>query len=126
MPARTPKACRKQGCIGTSTAKHGYCDAHADLAKRDQWKGSGKGRGGRPWRRKRDEVKKRASGLCELCIRNGLLTPGGFCDHIVPLAQGGSDSILNLQWLCKPCHDAKTAEESKHGALAARTQGGGR
>lgn len=32
-------------------------------------------------------------------------------DHVVPLADGGSDNFSNLQVLCKPCHTAKTTAE---------------
>lgn len=30
-------------------------------------------------------------------------------DHIIELANGGTDDIENLQPLCSPCHKAKTA-----------------
>jgi 5-methylcytosine-specific restriction protein A len=33
-------------------------------------------------------------------------------DHIIYVAQGGTDDEANLQALCVPCHKAKTAEES--------------
>lgn len=33
-------------------------------------------------------------------------------DHKVALEQGGSNEDSNLQPLCKPCHDAKTAAEA--------------
>jgi 5-methylcytosine-specific restriction protein A len=32
-------------------------------------------------------------------------------DHIVPLAQGGTDDRSNLCGICIPCHRAKTARE---------------
>jgi len=112
MPPRTPKACRQQGCKGTTTHKHGYCDAHADKAVRPKWHGAGRGRGGRPWRRMRDRVKANADGLCERCRHEGKVTLGVVCDHIIPEAEGGTSELSNLQWLCKDCHDAKTAQES--------------
>ncbi|HGX1922220.1 TPA: HNH endonuclease, partial [Escherichia coli] len=28
MPSRIPRACRKRGCVGTTTDSSGYCDKH--------------------------------------------------------------------------------------------------
>jgi 5-methylcytosine-specific restriction endonuclease McrA len=33
-------------------------------------------------------------------------------DHVVPLADGGSDYMRNLQLLCTPCHLIKTKDEN--------------
>ena len=33
-------------------------------------------------------------------------------DHIVPLVDGGSHDLDNLQTLCTPCHKAKTVSEA--------------
>jgi 5-methylcytosine-specific restriction endonuclease McrA len=33
-------------------------------------------------------------------------------DHIVPLADGGTHELANMQTLCRPCHRAKTAREA--------------
>ena len=117
MPARIPKACRVRACVGTSTAKHGYCDQHQDKAKDRTWQGAKKGRGGRDWRKLRQTIKKRADGLCEEHKRQGVYLTGGICDHIINQAEGGDDSPSNLQWLCKPCHDEKTAKEAARGRL---------
>lgn len=68
----------------------------------------GSGRGGRPWRRLVEAVKRRDMYTCQMC---GRVTEDGECDHIVPLSQGGADDLGNLQWLCKPCHRVKTAKE---------------
>lgn len=35
-------------------------------------------------------------------------------DHIVPLTRGGSDDDSNTRVVCKPCHDAVTAEQFGH------------
>lgn len=62
--------------------------------------------------RRREEIAWQAGYECQKC---GLLTSLqiGEADHIVPLHMGGSDTIDNMQWLCKPCHEAKTEEEAK-------------
>ncbi|MFV8317131.1 HNH endonuclease [Mycobacterium sp. 23] len=36
-------------------------------------------------------------------------------DHITNLAAGGIDCVPNLQWLCHPCHDVKSAKERRTG-----------
>ena len=33
------------------------------------------------------------------------------CDHIIPLANGGKNTVENLQALCKNCHKNKTSIE---------------
>jgi 5-methylcytosine-specific restriction protein A len=32
-------------------------------------------------------------------------------DHVIPLAQGGTNDPDNLQWLCAGCHSRKTVEQ---------------
>jgi 5-methylcytosine-specific restriction protein A len=72
----------------------------------------GKGRGGRPWRRKVEAVKRRDQYTCQACGRS---TELGCCDHKVPVSQGGTDELSNLQWLCIQCHDDKSYNESRAG-----------
>ena len=77
------------------------------MAKADsRW---GKGRGGRPWRRLVEAVKRRDQYVCQAC---GRLTDEGECDHIVPTSKGGKSEVGNLQWLCVECHDSKTRREA--------------
>lgn len=78
----------------------------------------GRGRGGRPWRRKRDAVMARDKRLCrcEECAKTGRLRIADEVDHIIPLSQGGTDDLDNLQAINRDCHRAKTARESFLGA----------
>lgn len=78
------------------------------------WEGSGKGRGGRPWRRKRERVLDRDKHLCQCCRRAGRLTPATEVDHITPLAEGGTDDETNLESICTPCHRRKTGKRAWH------------
>lgn len=78
----------------------------ADAVSNDSW---GAGRGGRPWRRKRESILIRDNYTCRVC---GLTTKDLEVDHIVNVAQGGTDDDGNLQAICVPCHKAKTARES--------------
>lgn len=50
--------------------------------------------------------------LCRPCDRAGRVTPSTIADHIVCKAEGGSDDRENYQGICRPCHNAKTAQES--------------
>ncbi len=112
MPPRTPKACRIQGCRGTSTEKHGYCDTHK--GKTNTWntnKHKEKRTRGRAGQTLRKSILKRDMGLCVMCTSMGLTRPAEEVDHIVSLANGGTDAASNLRSLCKPCHKVKTKIE---------------
>jgi hypothetical protein len=48
---------------------------------------------------------------CAACA--ALLSPDWHLDHIVPLADGGTNERPNLQAMCVACHADKTARESR-------------
>ncbi|HDZ55383.1 MAG TPA: HNH endonuclease [Pseudomonas xinjiangensis] len=68
----------------------------------------GQGRGGRPWRRKRDAVLARDLYTCQVCSK---ISDELEVDHIKPKAHGGDDSMTNLRAICVPCHKIKTTQE---------------
>ena len=53
--------------------------------------------------------------LCAECERNGRVSVATIRDHIVPLAEGGTDDPENIQGLCQACSDAKTEREIARG-----------
>ena len=70
--------------------------------------------------RKRERIFRRDKFLCQEHLRNGILVSvalhgknAGICDHIVPIAEGGTEEDSNLQTLCKACDKLKTQKESK-------------
>lgn len=79
----------------------------------------GQGRGGRPWRRKRDAVMKRDRYLCVPCGKKGRTTEGTEVDHVVNVAEGGTDDVSNLQTICTECHLLKSQEEARRGTCRA-------
>lgn len=74
---------------------------------------------GREWEQVRKVVIARAKGLCEKCEREGRVSPGRDVDHVVSKdkakrlgwSQKKMDHPDNLQYLCLPCHKAKTAAD---------------
>jgi len=64
-------------------------------------------RGGK-WKRERDEVMRLDGGLCRQCRKEGRVTTAVEVDHIVPLFEGGADTVSNKQALCLRCHQAKS------------------
>lgn len=54
--------------------------------------------------------------LCYICLAVDppRFTPSAIADHKVPKSKGGGDERKNYGGCCKPCHDAKTAEEKGH------------
>ena len=69
---------------------------------------------GRPWRRLRDAVLLRDMYTCQDCKR--VCLPSDLaCDHVIPLAKGGTDAMSNLQTLCDgpgSCHERKTITDN--------------
>ena len=69
---------------------------------------------GKEWGKVRVDALRRDNYLCQECLREGRLTtlnPGTgdhAVDHITPKAKGGGDELINLQSLCKSCHERKT------------------
>ena len=63
---------------------------------------------GRAWRKQREAVLRRDSKLCQPCRARGAYTAAMEVDHILGLAEGGTDQSDNLQAICVPCHKAKT------------------
>ena len=50
--------------------------------------------------------------LCCACERAGALVAARVVDHVVPIKDGGERfDAANLQPLCVPCHNRKTASE---------------
>lgn len=86
MPPRTPKACRVRGCPHTTTDSSGYCERH----KSEGWKQYKPGQSrhqrgyGSKWDSIRARVLKRDKGLCQLCLRAGVVREAKTVDHIIP------------------------------------------
>jgi len=66
---------------------------------------------GRKWMALRDRALAKTQYRCAECLRNGRLALAKQVDHIIPLHQGGTDDLDNLEGLCLPCHEAKTARD---------------
>jgi len=49
--------------------------------------------------------------LCVHCAKSGKIRQAVTPDHIIALANGGSDTEDNLQSLCAECHRVKTAKD---------------
>lgn len=79
----------------------------------------GSGRGGRPWRRLRKQILDRDMWLCQCddCKTRLVPLPAHEVDHIIPLANGGTDDPDNLQAINKDCHRRKTENESTHASI---------
>jgi 5-methylcytosine-specific restriction protein A len=77
----------------------------------------GKGRGGRPWRRLRDQIllRDQYQCRCDQCERLPPLqrAPANEVDHIVPLSEGGSDDPSNLRAINDEHHKPKTQAEAR-------------
>ncbi|MGM8931400.1 HNH endonuclease [Salinicola halophyticus] len=116
MPSSPPRPCRAPLCAGKTTSRYGYCEEHSHLDTGWTHRRKGKaGRGGRPWRRRRDRILERDKGLCQSCLRAGRVTPATEVDHIVNVQAGGTDADTNLEAICSPCHKSKTALEAQAG-----------
>ena len=68
-----------------------------------------------PTKEERQKLLDNADGCCELCKKK--LKKVFDIDHIIPLAEGGTNDESNLQVLCKQCHFEKTQLEHEQGYI---------
>jgi 5-methylcytosine-specific restriction protein A len=99
MPMAPPRACATCGAAGCTTHRRAPWQSRAPVPRV-------RGRRLQRWRWDlfRDQP---------FCVKCGALAT--IRDHIVPLAEGGTDTPTNSQALCQMCSDAKTAQEAKRG-----------
>lgn len=115
---RLQRPCRTQGCTALHRNSNSYCDEHQSeligWARSQLKKGNTTKRGyGAAWRRIRSYVLQRDKYLCVPCFDVGRVTEAAEVDHKVPLAEGGTEDVENLQAICTECHKKKTQTESK-------------
>jgi len=76
--------------------------------------GGRKGQRSSKWKRIAKEAMKRDGYRCTACgrgIKEGTLS----VDHIIPMASGGQDSLMNARTLCEWCHPALEQAEKNSG-----------
>lgn len=106
MPRRPQRPCSYPGCPNRCDGQ--YCEEHAKQMNHRYNKfvrpADSNKKYGRAWR----EIRKRyatAHPLCEMCLKEGRLTPVEEVHHIVPVSRGGSNNdFSNLMSLCQSCH----------------------
>ena len=122
MPRRAAKPCAQPGCPALVRGET-RCEKHAReratrYARQDRrQRGSARERGyDTLWEKVRAQHLA-SEPLCRACSTEGRTTPAQDVDHIVPF-DGLHDPLRldpeNLQSLCRPCHNAKTARQGRH------------
>ena len=105
MPRKPKRPCSYPGCPNLTEGQ--YCKEHEAAARRQYNKYERSAdvnkKYGRAWKRIRDRYAA-AHPLCEVCLKEGRLTPVDEVHHIVPISQGGTHARDNLMSLCRSCH----------------------
>ena len=115
MPYKAKKPCVHPGCRKLTNRR--YCEEHAKAeAKRyNQFERDPvtSKRYGRSWARLRAAFLA-ANPLCELCKKDGRLTPAQMVHHKKKLADGGKNEWANLMALCQECHSRLHAKQGDY------------
>lgn len=109
MPARPRSRCTEPRCPNL-TERPGRCpecrrEADRRLKGRHTWRDYGP----RHQRLRRQLLREQPT--CQACKT----APATIADHVIPLRNGGRTERANLQALCAPCHNRKTARENHAG-----------
>ena len=100
MPRKPKKPCAYPGCPNLTEGR--YCPEHQSKVNSEYEKYGRdprtKKRYGRAWKRIRDRYAA-AHPLCEMCLKEGRLTPVEEVHHILPISQGGDHRESNLSLL---------------------------
>ncbi|KHO62681.1 HNH endonuclease [Thermoanaerobacter sp. YS13] len=126
MPQRPLRPCRKAGCANLTRDKTGYCEVHKqeylDYLKRlkaerdrryDEQVRKTRDRQyyefykSDEWERVKTQALIRDKGLCQLCLKKGIIKTADVVHHIVPLKEDWSKrfDLDNLVSLCHECHN---------------------
>ncbi|HPA14895.1 MAG TPA: HNH endonuclease signature motif containing protein [Desulfobacterales bacterium] len=112
MASKPRKYCASFPCSKIAVAGSSYCTDHQPAPQRDH-KEADPFYLSPAWRRLRNWYI-RAHPLCEICLREGRMTPATTVDHVVELKDGGDPlNADNMQSLCHACHNKKTKAEAK-------------
>lgn len=116
IPRAAPRPCSAGGCSTLVYDHSGRCARHVR----------------EPWTKQTAKPVKRITGrrlqtlrhqlfrdhpLCRQCEREGRFRRATVRDHVIPLAEGGTDEPDNIQGLCDECHELKSARESARGRV---------
>jgi 5-methylcytosine-specific restriction protein A len=112
MPHAALRYCTTPGC--PNKTRGGPCDQHRPSTAKG-WGTTGTDRvRGRTLQRLR-VLLFQAEPLCRICAAKGFTRVATIRDHIIPLAEGGTDAEKNVQPLCTECSDQKTRQEARRG-----------
>lgn len=106
--SRAPRVCAQHGCPTLTTTSH--CPTHQPKP----WAGSTRRtRTSNGWQQQTEarQVMRRDARVCHVCGQPGATQ----VDHVVPVAQGGPDTLANKAPIHVDCHNAKTASEAAQG-----------
>jgi 5-methylcytosine-specific restriction protein A len=113
MPKKPKRPCSHPGCPKLTDGR--FCEEHAkqydheyNRYRRDPESAK---RYGTTWRKIRNRYVA-AHPLCEMCKREGRLTPAQEVHHVSPLSEKGTHDESNLMALCKSCHLGITLSEN--------------
>ena len=105
MPRKPKRPCSFPGCPKLTEGR--FCEEHEKQENRRYEKydrdPAVRRRYGRAWKRIRDRYAA-AHPLCEMCLKEGRLTPVEEVHHILPISKGGDHRETNLMSLCQSCH----------------------
>jgi 5-methylcytosine-specific restriction protein A len=90
-------------------SRSGYCDEHKPKPWQTSRRRERRRVSGWEEQRRRQRVLAKFMGACHWCGRKGATE----VDHVVPLAEGGSDTEQNLAPIHSDCHREKTAAEAR-------------
>lgn len=106
MPYKPKRPCAYPGC-GRLADRGQYCAKHQAAANRNYNKyerdPESNKRYGRAWKGFRGRYASEHP-LCEMCQKEGRLTPVEEVHHIIPVSKGGTHARGNLISLCQSCH----------------------
>ena len=112
MPRKPKRPCSHPGCPRLTDGR--FCEEHQRQENKRYEKydrdPAVRRRYGRAWKSIRDRHIAEHP-LCEMCKKQGRITPAEEVHHIKPLSQGGTHDDSNLMSLCKECHSRITAKE---------------